>query len=668
MAKLVGIEAYTKLFTEKMDAIGNAPVSVILVEGSPGTGKTALIEDMIEKAMESFPHIPRAMVSTDIGIGDTSLGQSQPLRVFTQAFEKLLNFRPGRAKKRFAYNLGITVLTAIPLVGDVFYAAKEIGRDWEKYQKERDEENPFSSSQIEDFYGALVQMSKKNPLLIAIDDAHAADAASIELLAEVLAESNEDLGSVLFIVGYDANSADSGPSPFASWLAGIKKSLQSNLIELRPFSIKQLRDWLKINLDSYEINEDFENWIYQRTGGNQSTLAEYLRYFKKNPPIDGSGSFRKDFYEQFLPPTVYDAVNELGSQLSQEEMDFLCTAAAEGSEFTVYMMSLLTGKDAIAVIRQLRSLENDYGLIRSLGPRSRYGEKTTVYTFTRHFYHHYFESQLQWEEQAELHGRIAETLNKKFLQASSIEEKAELVGYIAAHSREAGDEQLAENILKESSNIIGTSASEDLAKSLGLSVEAILETDYKENQLAENNNDIQGSEVAEDLPGLPLDIGLPFEMLRHRVATYHNLEKYSEAYEETRRHIIHGDKVYTEPEMVMLFTMQAKTLIELDEIDKASSVLDQAKEIAGENPDESLICLIMNVESILLEELGQHDQAEQLLREAAKLVVRLQPELKIMTLTNIGRITEVDNPKLAQRYYEASEKIRSELSLSGLII
>lgn len=675
MSKSIGTDKYISVFQSKLESMGAGKngLSLVLVGGPSGTGKTALLENFHEAAVDLRPDMPRSLVSCELGVGDTNVGQTQPLRPFIQTMEKLLNFRSGRAKKRFAYNLGITVLTAIPLVGDVFYAAKEIGRDWEKYQKEQRDETAFSSSQIEDFYAAFVQMSKKNPLIVMIDDAHKADAQSIELLAEITAKNNKDIGEILLVIAYDSEEATSGPSPFSSWLNKMWEQSATHTIGLQPFSEKELRKWLLANLESYTPNSEFEHWLYERTGGNQSVLAEYLRYFRKNPPIDDQGQFRREFYDAFLPSNVYDAIGELASQLSTSDLDFLCTAAAEGTEFTVYMLTQLTGMDAVGIIRKLRAIENEHGIVRPLGPRSRYGEKTTVYSFSRHYYHNYFQSQLQYEELTELHSRIAETLNKKFQTARSNEEKAELIGYIAAHGQEAGDEQLTENILRESIGILGSDQAQSLAGSLGIAFEGLMAgvagAEASTPEAAGNGSSPNSSEESIDtVPGVPVDIGLPFEILRHRITAYYNLEKYSNAYEETQKHILYGDRVYSEAEMIMLMTMQAKTLIELNELDKATSVLKKANELLGESDDPALNCLIMNTQSILLSELGQEEEAEEILREAAKLVVKLQPELKIMTLANIGRLTEGRDPELADRYYEASEAIRNELALSGLII
>jgi tetratricopeptide (TPR) repeat protein len=320
------------------------------------------------------------------------------------------------------------------------------------------------------------------------------------------------------------------------------------------------------------------------------------------------------------------------------------------------------------VIRKLRKIQNETGLIKPLGLQRRYGEKTTVYAFSRQFYHNYFEGQLQYEEQVELHSRIAEKLKKKFEQSDSPYEKAQLVGYIAAHSKEADNPEIAESVLAESAGLLGGADIDALAQKLGLSIDLSAMEEIETSISSGEVNGIGGEGDALNSIEAPIDIGLPFNMLRHRVATFHNLGKLSEAYQETKRHLKFGDRVYSKREMIMLLVMQAKTLIDLRELENAESVLDKAKKLAGDSPDEQVKCLLMNTEAIILDEKGDNGKAQEVLQEAAKLAFTLQPELKLMTLANIGRLIEEKDPELAEKYYDASEKLRGELSLSGLII
>ncbi|GAB5466253.1 MAG: hypothetical protein Kapaf2KO_16890 [Candidatus Kapaibacteriales bacterium] len=666
--QIVGGSEINEVFQKRLELLEKGNGSVVLLGGYDGTGKSHFIEHITNQLNDKRPDLPYSAISA----GGTGDGVSQPLSDALAIVEKLLVFKSGRAKKRFSYNLGITMLTAIPLVGDVFYAAKEIGRDWEKYKKEQSQEQQFSNSQIEDLYAALVQMSNKQKIAIFIDNLHKVDNASLEVFSELINNIENETANILFFATYSIDAAKEFGSPFSNLITSVesKTSTSYSIKTLSNFSIREMKEWLSQNLEDYRQNDLFTEWLYSRTQGNQGTLSEYLRYFRKNPPINENGIFRKDFYEKYLPSSVYEAVKDLGKELSSHDMDMLCTAAAEGAEFTAYMLSQLTSKSSLATVRELRRIEHDYGLIKSNGTGIRYGEKTTKYVFTQAYYSSYFESQLLFEEKRELHQRIAETLKKRYEQTEDPYEKSLLIGQIAKHSLDADDDETAAEYLSKSIteleddsylsvlNTLAPSGSDLREKVDNLLVrKQVFESD---NQ---NESNFQRTELDESQTSVPMDIGLPFENLRLRVALLHNEQLFTEAFSQLKGHIKFGRNYYSADELSTLYLMQAKTLIELEEYDAALVQLEKAEALINISGDRTLECVLMNLSGILKHKTDDTESAIEYLRKASELALQMEPENQIMTLYNLSSVLKSKDLSLSEEFRVTAQNIENEMKL-----
>ena len=118
----------------------NGKGSILFVAGEAGLGKTYLSKNAIELCSLAENNIIGFVSECEVPIGKFNISNVLPLKPFAKIVEELIHNKGVSAQKRFAFNVGLTLLTAIPLAGEVFYAAKEISKDWREYKKDKTNE------------------------------------------------------------------------------------------------------------------------------------------------------------------------------------------------------------------------------------------------------------------------------------------------------------------------------------------------------------------------------------------------------------------------------------------------------------------------------------------------------------------------------------------------
>jgi ABC-type phosphate/phosphonate transport system ATPase subunit len=136
--------------------------SVIAVFGETGMGKTFFLNE-INNSVNRKSSFTNLMVDCQSPIGSFKVGKLQPMLPFARAIEALMSNQQGTAEKKFAVNVGMTVLASIPLAGDLFYAVKELGRDWRQFKKDKGISDTWKVSQItQDYFDAILSFATKS--------------------------------------------------------------------------------------------------------------------------------------------------------------------------------------------------------------------------------------------------------------------------------------------------------------------------------------------------------------------------------------------------------------------------------------------------------------------------------------------------------------------------
>ena len=443
---IIGQEENLAKFQDAFDRLKHDQKgSIICLSGETGMGKSFLMHRLTEKLHEES--VATVYVNSQAPIGNFNIGNIQPMLPFSRTVEKLLSRDYLSAKKKFYKNAGITMLASIPITGDIFYAVKELGRDWREYKKDKSSRGGKALNEaLRDYFDTISSFVEKMPLVLFLDDMQWTDHQSVELLS-YFADQIEDM-PLIICVAYRKSLLESIGSPMISFIdEKTKKFDHVSEIELKPFSQEQIEICAKQSLENYNHSEIFLNWMQRHTIGTPGVVAEYMKYFLEYSPFDSEGNFKEDIStSEFLPTSVHTAFSQVLDKLSEEERNTLSICSAEGREFTATIVSSLLNTDILQTIRKLRHLQQTTQIVRSVGASMRYGVKTTVYQFTQAFYYNYFENSLEYEENQALHGEIAALLKQRYNDAESEAVRKEIAPYLAAHSVESGDKDTAKSV------------------------------------------------------------------------------------------------------------------------------------------------------------------------------------------------------------------------------
>lgn len=665
-----------------IDCINNAKKgmgAVIAVSGDTGYGKSHLLQYMYNEALRRAGGIASVHVECQQPVGNFNVGNLQPLLPFTRIMEKLLENRHVSPEKRFAMNVVMTTLASLPIAGDVFYAVKEMGKDYREFKKEKSS-SKFQkvSSAAADYYDTLLAYTEKAPLALFLDDFHFADAQSVELIG-LLTESISSI-PIIIVFGYKKSIIDSKASPLFSFIQKNQANKNNyHKVELAPFGRNELREACKKLLPGYSPNAEFEDWIFDHSYGIPGIIAEYIRYFKQFNPFTPAGDLVTNFKDnEFLPATVQALFAQAIDKLTEEDKNILAVCSSEGKEFTATVVANLLNTDILTAIKKLRGLQNKTGIIKSTGASVRYGVKTTSYQFTQAFYHSFFENLLEYEEYVALHSQIAALLKQRYYETEDEETRRQIAPYLAAHSSVSGDKETAKTMLLASAQLAKIYGSSDIAQEAYQSYINI-DKPKDEQELEENPEimefrDIIHSQVSYAAPdnNASLQNGgdseiyqIPaedFKSVRRRIINDYHQGNYKAAAEAAMQFIGNSGDELDSVQLAQLSLLAAKANLEVNDMHTADTFLQKAAEIVESTGDLSIECFYLNVSALFHLEQDRISDAFNLLSKAAEKSFVLSPELKLLTLTNIGEALKDRFPERAKKYFDSAKQLSDELN------
>jgi len=655
--------------------------SVVAVFGETGMGKTYFLTE-INNSINRKSNFTNIMVDCQSPIGSFKVGKLQPMLPFARAIEALMINQQGTAEKKFAVNVGMTVLASIPLAGDLFYAVKELGRDWRQFKKDKGLSDTWKVSQItQDYFDALLSFANKKPLVLIMDDMHYSDAQSIELL-RLFTEEIVKL-PIMIIFSYKQSSLEATVSPLLTYLQNFASSEIFHQIEMSPFEKSQIRDITRKYFSKYQISEEFENWLLEHSFGVPGVVIEYLKYFRKNSPFNDDGSLKSGFEaEEYLPTTIHSAFSQILEKMSEDDKNILALCSAEGKEFTALIAADLMNTDILTAIKKLRKIQHETGIITSKGPNRRYGIKTTVYRFTQQFYHNFFENSLEYEEHLALHGQIAAILKQKFNDASNDAIREEIAPFLAAHSSESGDEETTKKMLLVSAKAAQKSGSTEVIKNAyedfkqmksafgdldedDLSPQNIAFRNLLEQKDIQNLNGIDGDSTSVD--GTEIIGEITFESIRNSIVQDYHSKKYDLAAEKAITYLNSNESGLDSVSKVQLLMLAVKSYIEIGDIHSAKTYAENAERIANSEKSNLIYCLVFNILGVLAAAEDRQEAALQHLQDAAKKAINLPSEMRLLTLSNIGLLLKAVNPDQAEKYFIAADKLSKRLKYKEFI-
>ena len=671
--KIIGQDLTVGIIKSALTKFNNKNGCIVGISGETGLGKTHILQYYFRE-LSGTTNYKCIFVENQAPIGSFKIGSIQPLNLFTRTVQLLFDKNYITAQKRLAMNMGMTALASIPLVGDIFYAVKEMAKDWRQYKREKSSEMTKKvSNAVADYFDSISSFTEKQPLILFFDDMHWADAQSLELLGLFL--ENISTMPLLIIFSYKKSIIDNQAPPLLSFLTKYDNSKNFLTAGLEPLNIDNIRTLSKLYINGYQPNSTFEQWLYEKTYGVPGIISEYLTFFAKNPPFNNDGSLIDNFENtNFFPESFNNIFSQAIVNLSDDEKNLLAVCSSEGREFTAYVITHLLNTDLITTIKRLKSLQVKTGIIKSTGARQRYGVMTTVYEFSQAYYHSYFENTLEYEESVSLHGSIASYLKQKYDQTTSQNIKNELAPYVAAHSSQSGDDETARKMLLVAAKDAEEKGSREMVQEAYeqyriLNPEGTDNSDISPEMLTFQN--MLESQIMH-IPGLngsleynqgsDSNFPIDFNYVRRSVVDEYHNGKYDKAADLAITYLNTHLTTIKPSDQVQLLTLAAKSYIETANFESANRYCIQASEIIKNYKEPIPECLLLNTTALLMAAQGRMEESFDLLKQAAKKSVALPSEIRLLTLSNIALLMKRQADPKAEKYIMGIRKLAKQLN------
>ncbi len=436
---------------------------LMLVTGSPGQGKTALVKEFIRQALKDHPTLAAAWGNSHayFGSGDPYLPFREILEMLTGQVEH--RWEAGSISQEHAlrlWRLAAFSTRAIVQEGPALLGSFISGQALMSRASLVIQDEPAWMSNLrtlvgqptaapvprqQDFYQqygrVLSAIARQVPLLLFLDDLQWADQSSLALLFHL---TRVVRGSHIMIIGafrpVEALST-SGTQPLSlatmvNELALLYGDILINLDEL------EQRDFIDayLDLEPNQLDEAFRQELFRYTHGHPLFTIEMLYGMQergdlhKNPRGEWVTSPALNWDN--LPARVEAVIAERLRQLPHPLRKLLQVASVEGEYFTGEVVAKVQGMAEQQVLRNLSTeLDRRFRLVLADSTRRVNGTRISRYRFRHILYQRYLYRRQNLVERARLHERVGNTLEA--YHAGNINE---LAVQLAVHFELAGNQ------------------------------------------------------------------------------------------------------------------------------------------------------------------------------------------------------------------------------------
>lgn len=414
---------------------------VVFVTGDVGSGKTALINEFIQRAMERRSDVVAVSGSCNarIGIGDPYSPFREIVQLLTGDIEakraggaitrqhalRLWNVLPDAVQALVEFGPNLIDLfvpgEALALRAEAF-APREA--EWrvrldELVQRSTSESVDLQRVDLfEQFTRLLRTLARRHPLILVLDDLQWAGAGSISLLFHLgrrLANSR-----ILVIGAYRPDEVIRDPGlerhPLEAVIHEFQREFGDNEIDLNQADGRRFVDAF-LDSEPNRLDGAFRETLYRHTGGNPLFTVELLRGMQERGDLvhDEAGRWVKGPLLDWekLPARVEAAITERLGRLSPQCRRMLRAASVEGEEFTAEVVARVQGFDEGEVTRLLSgTLSKRHRLVVAQSLRRKDGQRLSRYRFRHYLFQKYLYNHLDAVERAHLHEAVGNTLEQ----------------------------------------------------------------------------------------------------------------------------------------------------------------------------------------------------------------------------------------------------------------
>jgi predicted ATPase len=217
----------------------------------------------------------------------------------------------------------------------------------------------------------IVRNTRHNPSILAIEDLQWADPSTLALMHYIARNTRK---SNLLILGTyrpeDVTATEEGKvHHLVEAMQLMSREDLFKKMELKRFDEDRINEMLMSFLGKTAFTNGFKYQVYKETEGNPFFVVELIRMLIDEKTIakeDDVWILKKDLKEANIPSKVHDVIVRRLNRVKIEGREILDYGAVMGEEFTSDILTHAIDLDKIYLLKQLRILEQNHKLIRSI--------------------------------------------------------------------------------------------------------------------------------------------------------------------------------------------------------------------------------------------------------------------------------------------------------------
>ncbi len=388
--RLIGRDSEVRELKSSIELAASGHGQVVMVEGEPGIGKTRLVQEA---------QVYARLRGCGVLVGHCYEQESAiPYLPFIELFQSRFREMDSSA---FRAELGVTAPEFVKLIPEVREALPGVEPS-PALEPVQERLRLFAS-----IARYLVMLSRKTPLVLALEDLHWADAASLSLLQH-LARALK--GERVLLIGTYRDVEVNRKHPLGDVLREMNRERLHNLINLRRLPREGVGGMLKSMFEVNEVSDDLLDAVYAETEGNPFFVEEVLKALIEEGAIfrkDGEWD-RKNITEIDVPKSIRDAIERRLERVSQECQQILSLAAVIGKHFGFELLQTVAEMHEDTLDRALEEA------IQAQLIREERGKSGIEYDFSHALIRQVLYERLTLRRRMTLHQRVGATLEQQF--------------------------------------------------------------------------------------------------------------------------------------------------------------------------------------------------------------------------------------------------------------
>ncbi|HEX2233175.1 MAG TPA: BTAD domain-containing putative transcriptional regulator [Thermoleophilaceae bacterium] len=319
--------------------------ATFMVGGEPGIGKTRLAGELSRAAQE--------LGATPLWGRCWEAGGAPAFWPWVQAIRAYARTREPDELRTELGSETADVAQIVPELADL------LGADAPSFANA-----PGARFRVFDATGSFLRRAAgRRPLLLLLDDLHAADESSLLLLRFVAGELAD---SPIMVVGFHRDTDLAPGQPLAGTLAELAREQTARRLSMRGLSKEEVGDFIELATGSVAPARAVDA-VFEQTEGNPLFVEEVVRLLGPEPAGGG-----RALSVAVIPDSVREVIARRLTRLSPDQHEVLTIAAVTGRDFELPVVAAVVQRRAV----QLAELLDDAvaaGLISPIpGERSRF--------------------------------------------------------------------------------------------------------------------------------------------------------------------------------------------------------------------------------------------------------------------------------------------------------